>query len=308
MTDNHAIRLRDYPALVRLALACIMAVVVVAALTGAPVRAAEGAVSEWQQLSPNVHIFTMDGSNSVVVVGRGEALVMDTYTDAQAAILKEQIKQRFDVPVRYVVYSHAHADHLRGSAVFGDHVTYVAQRRQRERLEFLAPFEPTIHRPSKFFDKLLTLKVGGVSVILEDYGFNHGTGITVMRIPSAKAVVIPDIVYPRRLLWYGLNDYSPRGIVATLQAINATEYEIVVPTHGPTFGRAEVAEYIGYLTDLIGQVNAIISANLDSKGPEETLSIALRDVNLRRYEEWENYERWRDGNVEGTFQSLYVGW
>lgn len=291
-----------------LTLAGIMAFVTIAAMTSAPVRASEGLASGWQELSPNAHLFTMDGSNTVVVVGRGEALVMDTYTEAQAKVLKEQIKKRFDVPVRYVVYSHAHADHLRGSAVFGDKVEYVAQQRQLDRLNFLIPFEPSIHRPTRFFDKSLTLEVGGVTVMLEDYGFNHGTGVTVMRIPEAKAVVIPDIVYPQRLLWYGLNDYSPRGILATLRAINATEYEIVVPTHGPTFGRAEVTEFIGFLTDLIDQVKAVIDANLESKGPEETLSIALKEVDLTRYDKWGNYKEWRDGNVEGTFQSLYVGW
>ncbi|WP_183702279.1 MBL fold metallo-hydrolase [Pseudomonas fluorescens] len=291
-----------------LTLAGIMAFVTIAAMTSTPVRASEGLASGWQELSPNAHLFTMDGSNTVVVVGRGEALVMDTYTEAQAKVLKEQIRKRFDVPVRYVVYSHAHADHLRGSAVFGDKVEYVAQQRQLDRLNFLIPFEPSIHRPTRFFDKSLTLEVGGVTVMLEDYGFNHGTGVTVMRIPEAKAVVIPDIVYPQRLLWYGLNDYSPRGILATLRAINATEYEIVVPTHGPTFGRAEVTEFIGFLTDLIDQVKAVIDANLESKGPEETLSIALKEVDLTRYDKWGNYKEWRDGNVEGTFQSLYVGW
>ncbi|MGO4799705.1 MBL fold metallo-hydrolase [Pseudomonas sp. W22_MBD1_FP4] len=293
---------------VPLTLAGIMAFVTIAAMTSTPVRASEGLASGWQELSPNAHLFTMDGSNTVVVVGRGEALVMDTYTEAQAKVLKEQIRKRFDVPVRYVVYSHAHADHLRGSAVFGDKVEYVAQQRQLDRLNFLIPFEPSIHRPTRFFDKSLTLEVGGVTVMLEDYGFNHGTGVTVMRIPEAKAVVIPDIVYPQRLLWYGLNDYSPRGILATLRAINATEYEIVVPTHGPTFGRAEVTEFIGFLTDLIDQVKAVIDANLESKGPEETLSIALKEVDLTRYDKWGNYKEWRDGNVEGTFQSLYVGW
>lgn len=291
-----------------LTLAGIMVFVTIAAMTSTPVRASEGLASGWQELSPNAHLFTMDGSNTVVVVGRGEALVMDTYTEAQAKVLKEQIRKRFDVPVRYVVYSHAHADHLRGSAVFGDKVEYVAQQRQLDRLNFLIPFEPSIHRPTRFFDKSLTLEVGGVTVMLEDYGFNHGTGVTVMRIPEAKAVVIPDIVYPQRLLWYGLNDYSPRGILATLRAINATEYEIVVPTHGPTFGRAEVTEFIGFLTDLIDQVKAVIDANLESKGPEETLSIALKEVDLTRYDKWGNYKEWRDGNVEGTFQSLYVGW
>ncbi|KAA3499191.1 MBL fold metallo-hydrolase [Agrobacterium tumefaciens] len=291
-----------------LALTGIIALVAVVTQTSTPVRAAEGLESGWQQLSPNVHLFTEDGSNTVVVVGRGEALVMDTYTEAQAANLKKQIKEKFDVPVRYVVFSHAHADHLRGTAVFGDQATYIAQQRQKERLDFLIPFEPSIHQPTRFFDKSLTLEVGGVSVILEDYGFNHGTGVTVMRLPEAKAVVIPDIVYPKRLLWYGLNDYSPRGILATLKSINATEYEIVVPTHGPTFGRAEVTEYIGYMTDLIDQVSAVISKNLDDKGPDETLAIALKDVDLTRYENWGNYKEWRDGNVEGTFQSLYVGW
>lgn len=40
--------------------------------------------------------------------------------------LKSELDQRFDVPVRYVVYSHSHWDHAEGGAVFADTAVFVA--------------------------------------------------------------------------------------------------------------------------------------------------------------------------------------
>src|SRR5687768_6413908 len=50
----------------------------------------------------------------------------DPINTAFSTWLKEQLAQRFKVPVRYVVYSHSHFDHAEGGAVFADTATFVA--------------------------------------------------------------------------------------------------------------------------------------------------------------------------------------
>ncbi len=48
--------------------------------------------------------------------------------------LKAELAQRFNVPVRYVVYSHHHWDHASGGAVFADTAEFVGQELMAEKL------------------------------------------------------------------------------------------------------------------------------------------------------------------------------
>jgi glyoxylase-like metal-dependent hydrolase (beta-lactamase superfamily II) len=65
-----------------------------------------------------------------------------------AAWLKEQLDESFDVPVRYVVYSHSHFDHAGGGAVFADTALFVAQENMRRNMDGRYP-----HMPGDMFDR-----------------------------------------------------------------------------------------------------------------------------------------------------------
>jgi glyoxylase-like metal-dependent hydrolase (beta-lactamase superfamily II) len=72
------------------------------------------------KLTGDVYYARMDDYLSAFVVSpEGVVLVEPVGTDF-ATWLKDEIKQRFDVPVKYVIYSHSHADHASGAAVFAD--------------------------------------------------------------------------------------------------------------------------------------------------------------------------------------------
>src|SRR5262245_61008 len=47
-------------------------------------------------------------------------ILADPINAAFATWMKEQFAERFKVPVKYVVYSHSHWDHVEGGAVFAD--------------------------------------------------------------------------------------------------------------------------------------------------------------------------------------------
>lgn len=65
-----------------------------------------------------------------------------------ASWLKGELDQRFDVPVRYVVYSHSHFDHAAGGAVFADTALFVAHERMARNMDGRYP-----HMPGDMFDR-----------------------------------------------------------------------------------------------------------------------------------------------------------
>ena len=64
--------------------------------------------------------------HSLFLVTAEGILLVDPLNVAHATWLKEQLAQRFGLPVKYVVYSHSHWDHVEGAALFADTARVVA--------------------------------------------------------------------------------------------------------------------------------------------------------------------------------------
>ena len=61
-------------------------------------------------------------------------ILVDPTNQETAAWLKGELDRRFKVPVRYVIYSHAHSDHASGGEVFADTATFVAHENMAKNL------------------------------------------------------------------------------------------------------------------------------------------------------------------------------
>ncbi|EPG39671.1 hypothetical protein F907_00978 [Acinetobacter colistiniresistens] len=71
--------------------------------------------------------------SGLVLITKEGALVIDPAMTCTSTWLKDEIKKRFDVPVKYVIYTHAHADHISGGQIFkADGATIVANQRSLE--------------------------------------------------------------------------------------------------------------------------------------------------------------------------------
>ena len=90
-----------------------------------------------------------DGSEErIFYVTPGGIILGDPINTAFSTWLKEQLAQRFKVPVRYVVYSHSHFDHAEGGAVFADTATFVAHENMLRNMDGRYP-----HMPGDMLDR-----------------------------------------------------------------------------------------------------------------------------------------------------------
>ena len=73
-------------------------------------------------------------------------ILVDPANSEAAKWLKAEFARRFKVPVKYVIYSHAHNDHASGGEVFADTATFVAHENMAKNLVPPADGAPLLPR------------------------------------------------------------------------------------------------------------------------------------------------------------------
>jgi len=73
-------------------------------------------------------------------------IVVDPANSEAAAWLKEQLDERFEIPVKYVIYSHGHNDHASGGEVFAETATIIGHENMRNTLQSPAADAPLLPR------------------------------------------------------------------------------------------------------------------------------------------------------------------
>ena len=79
---------------------------------------------------------------SLFMVTPDGIILADPINAAFAAWMKEQFAERFKVPVRYVIYSHSHWDHIEGGAVFADTARFIAHENVARNMDGRIPQMP----------------------------------------------------------------------------------------------------------------------------------------------------------------------
>ena len=79
---------------------------------------------------------------TVFLVTSDGIILSDPISTEFSTWLKSELSRRFNVPVRYVLYSHHHWDHASGGAVFADTAEFVGQEMMPEKLRLPAGSTP----------------------------------------------------------------------------------------------------------------------------------------------------------------------
>lgn len=209
--------------------------------------------------------FVVTPAGVVVVDGLGSPALAEEMLRAIRAITAQ--------PVRHVIVTHYHADHVYGLQVFeaaGAEIIahesgreYMMSETARLRLEAsrqeLKPWIDGATRltpAARWLPGDVDLKLGGVEIQVRHVGSAHTAEDLVIHLPAQRVLFAGDLVFRGRVPFVGQAD--SRRWISALERLLAFDAMLVLPGHGPasTDARADLQltrDYLTYLRKTMGE-------------------------------------------------------
>ncbi len=250
-----------------------------AAIAPAGLRAADAPPAvEAVRIADKVFTLSHTMCNSAALVGDEGILLIDAGASAEEAAQRQAALAKLTAkPVRVLVDTHWHFDHVNGNETFGAAgATIVGHASMRTRMiegkTTALPGFPAITYTSEAlatpivtFERELTLHFAGEEVLLVHpaSGPAHTDGDIVAYFRHANIVHTGDLYFQGL---YPFIDVGSGGWIDGMIAANREilaridDKTIVVPGHGPVTDKAHLAAYIEMLADISTKVTALLRA------------------------------------------------
>lgn len=154
-----------------------------------------------QDLGDNLYFLTNGAYNTMFMVTDEGVIAVDA-PPAIGDNYLEAIAEITDKPVKYVVYSHSHADHIGAASMFPDNASYVAHADTAAQLRLANDSNRPI--PTITFTDSYELQSGNQSLLLDYHGTNHEAGNAFIYAPAQKTLMLVDVIYPGWIIFDGL--------------------------------------------------------------------------------------------------------
>lgn len=280
---------------------CIVGgLVVLSVIAGANAVAAErewGKNREIVKVSEHVYRWGSDNQYGAYIVGEDAIAVVDGHYCPSGTMpwLKAEIAKRHDQPVRYVVLSHDHTDHICNSDVFKDTAIGVGQRKILPHI--LREGRPSIV-PQITFDDQMQLDLGGVVIDLMYLGPSHSDNLIQVHIPVDKVLIAIDMAKGKSIFpdFRDMDVHSTLDMMATLEHL--PNVEIVLPGHGPITDQSTFHDERVYLQALHDEV-------LEHMVAGRSLPEILELVTMDEFSDYERIDIYLDANIATMWEYLY---
>ena len=239
---------------------------------------ASAEVQEIIQIQPDFYFVPGGGANAVIRVTPEGIILVDTKNPNPeiSAALVQQIRSVSTLPVRYVLNTHHHPDHVGNNQTFLDQGATVIGLEGMLELWTTDPRTQEIPgKPAVTFASHSTLRFGGTEVQAHYYGSSHTNGDTVVYFPAERFVMVSDSV-PYTRPTPGINGTNAVQMPGLLESILSLDFDSALAGRGPLMTRAEIEAYKDKWDTLLGRAREAMSAgataeNLMSQVNQEDL-------------------------------------
>lgn len=250
------------------------------------------------------------GANAGFVVGDDGVAIIDTFENAPAAqALLGEIRVVTKLPIKFVINTHYHLDHVAGNAVFAKEGAIIVAHRNvpawihTENLKFfgkdIKPEQKSLVEnlagPNVLYYSIIELRLGSVSLHVEFFP-GHTGGDSAVIVEKEKSVV----VFTGDLFWRqtlpNLIDASTLPWMETLSTFSKFSAEspvVFIPGHGDPGNASDVAAFRGYLSDLRDWVSA---AKKDGKSGSAIVDAVLPQIK-QKYGAWQLFDYFAKRNI-----------
>ena len=255
------------------------------------------------QISEHVYRWGAGGSISGLFIPTSEGIIVidgpaSPCEPGAGQWLKDELAQRYDVPVRYVVLSHDHQSHICSTAVFADTAVAIGHKKIRPHLirEGRIAALPTVT-----FEESMDIDLGGVKVALSYFGPTHSDNLIVIHIPQDGVLFAPDLGRPEGQL--PNPDFRDMYVDSTIEVLGTLarmdDVDVVVPGHGsPVSTQAYFRRYQEYLEALRERVLTHMVAG-------RSLYEILELVPMDDFSDYTNLEQNLEKNIVTMHDYLY---
>lgn len=258
---------------------------------------AQPPVREITRLAGDVYRFRNNLHYSVFAVTPAGIIVTDPINADAAEWLRAELARRFNLPIKYLILSHDHADHITGGQVFADAGAVVVAH-ENARTQIIEERRP-IAVPAVTFTDRMTIELGGTVVELSWVGRNHSDNSIVMRFPRERLLFAVDFIPVESV---GFRDFPTSWIedwIESLKRVEQMDFDVLVPGHGKVGRKEHVRMFRDYLEDLRGQV---LRYAREGKSLDEIKTL----VNGSKYAQWASFKDWFPLNVEGMYRQIQL--
>lgn len=253
-----------------------------------------------------------DIANCGFIVGRDAVAVIDTGGGPSVGRrLREAVLARTDRPVRYVINTHAHPDHVSGNGAFlGDGATFVAHagfhatmaarhahdRRAYEAATGRPAGDPVPVTPTVTIGDRLEIDLGGRVLELVAHPPAHTDNDLTVFDRATATLWTGDLVFQERA---PAVDASALGWLKVLDTLSSVPAVRAVPGHGPASSPwpEAAADLRRYLERLVAGVRAVQKAG-------GTIQQAVDQVQPDDGTAWRLLDTYHPRNVTATFAEL----
>ena len=218
-----------------------------------------------EDLGYGTYFVTDGGYQSLFLVSTQGVILVDC-PPTLGYKLKAAITSVTNKPVTHFIYSHAHADHVGGAFIFNGTVKkYIAQIETYNNIKNIPSADPLRPLPNEIFDKEKRLRVGNQTLQLSYKGANHQPGNIYIFAPSAKVLMLVDVVFPG---WAPFSELAQSddipGWIKAHDQILAYDFKIYVGGHMNRYGnRKDVETQKQYMLDLFTACSKAINGGFN---------------------------------------------
>lgn len=249
-----------------------------------------------EQVSEHVYRWGSDNQYGAYILTSEGIIVVDGHycPSGTVAWLKSELARRHDVPVKFVVLSHDHQDHVCHTDLFNDTAITVGHRKIRPHIVRENRISAV---PQVTFEDEMDLHLGGVEVTLLYYGPSHSDNLIHVHVPQDNVLISVDAA--RNSLFPDLRDMDVHGFLPALKALSKLDNaDIVLPGHGPVLGQDNFMRTHEFLQTLHDRV-------LDAMIEGRTLPEIRRTVRMDEFRDLGGLDRALDTNIVTMYDFLY---
>jgi quinoprotein relay system zinc metallohydrolase 2 len=247
-------------------------------------------------------------ANIAFVVGDSAVAVIDSGSSLrQGQMVRAAIREVTRLPIRYVISTHVHPDHVFGNAAFvADEPAFVAHRRFGGELaarggfylsRLTAPWYrgTALVEPTDSIAETRRIDLGNRVLTINVHERAHTSHDLSVYDASTDTLLAGDLVFVEHCPSL---EGSVIGWIEALKQIEGQSYARIVPGHGPvqTDNRAIVKQRL-YLERLARDVRAAIAAQVDLQAASSTLM-------LDTAQDWRLFDAFHTRNVIQAYTEL----